>query len=75
MTSTNSEPTYNLKAVVRETGLKPDTLRAWERRYGFPQRSVATVSRSQIARPGGIVFTLSKILTFSSGLWRVKKKG
>lgn len=29
-------PTFNLKAVVRETGLKPDTLRAWERRYGLP---------------------------------------
>ena len=29
-------PTYNLKAVVRDTGLKPDTLRAWERRYGMP---------------------------------------
>lgn len=29
-------PTYNLKAVVRDTGLKPDTLRAWERRYGVP---------------------------------------
>lgn len=28
--------TYNLKAVVQETGLKPDTLRAWERRYGLP---------------------------------------
>ena len=34
-------PTYNLKAVVRETGLKSDTIRAWERRYGIPspQRS------------------------------------
>jgi len=30
-------PTFNLKAVVQETGLKPDTLRAWERRYGLPQ--------------------------------------
>lgn len=30
-------PTFNLKAVVLETGLKPDTLRAWERRYGLPQ--------------------------------------
>jgi MerR family transcriptional regulator, light-induced transcriptional regulator len=30
-------PTFNLKVVVRETGLKPDTLRAWERRYGLPQ--------------------------------------
>jgi DNA-binding transcriptional MerR regulator len=32
-----NEPTYNLKAVVKETGIKPDTLRAWERRYGLPQ--------------------------------------
>jgi DNA-binding transcriptional MerR regulator len=31
------QPTYNLKAVVRETGIKPDTLRAWERRYGLPE--------------------------------------
>jgi DNA-binding transcriptional MerR regulator/methylmalonyl-CoA mutase cobalamin-binding subunit len=37
MASTSNEPSYNLKAVVRETGLKPDTLRAWERRYGLPQ--------------------------------------
>ncbi|MBV7338587.1 MerR family transcriptional regulator [Chloroflexi bacterium TSY] len=25
-----------MKAVVQQTGLKPDTLRAWERRYGLP---------------------------------------
>ncbi|MCJ7511363.1 MAG: MerR family transcriptional regulator [Anaerolineales bacterium] len=37
MPSTAYLPTYNLKAVVHETGLKPDTLRAWERRYGLPQ--------------------------------------
>lgn len=30
-------PTFNLKAVVQETGVKPDTLRAWERRYGLPE--------------------------------------
>lgn len=29
-------PIYNLQAVVRETGLKPDVLRAWERRYNLP---------------------------------------
>ena len=29
-------PTYNLKAVIKETGLTADTLRAWERRYGLP---------------------------------------
>jgi MerR family transcriptional regulator, light-induced transcriptional regulator len=37
MSASNQTPTYNLKAVVQETGLKPDTLRAWERRYGLPQ--------------------------------------
>lgn len=29
-------PIYNLKVVIQETGLKPDTLRAWERRYEMP---------------------------------------
>ncbi len=37
MTLPEDEATFNLKAVVRETGVKPDTLRAWERRYGLPQ--------------------------------------
>jgi DNA-binding transcriptional MerR regulator len=34
-------PTYNLRAVTKETGLSPETLRAWERRYGVvrPQRT------------------------------------
>ena len=34
-------PAYNIKAVVKETGLTPATLRAWERRYGLfkPKRS------------------------------------
>jgi DNA-binding transcriptional MerR regulator len=32
----NKQPAYNLKVVIRETGIKPDTLRAWERRYGLP---------------------------------------
>lgn len=36
MTTQYDEPTFNLKVVVRETGLKPDTLRVWERRYGLP---------------------------------------
>jgi DNA-binding transcriptional MerR regulator len=35
--ATQQTPTFNLKAVLKETGLKPDTLRAWERRYGLPQ--------------------------------------
>ena len=36
MQQTRMTPTFNMKAVVRETNLKPDTLRAWERRYGLP---------------------------------------
>jgi len=36
MTDTTHTPTFNMKVVVQETGLKPDTLRAWERRYGMP---------------------------------------
>ena len=29
-------PAFNLKVVLKETGLAADTLRAWERRYGMP---------------------------------------
>jgi len=32
----SKEPRFNLSYVIRETGLKPDTIRAWERRYGLP---------------------------------------
>jgi DNA-binding transcriptional MerR regulator len=37
----SEKPVYNLKVVLRETGIKADVLRAWERRYGLPmpQRS------------------------------------
>jgi DNA-binding transcriptional MerR regulator len=37
MNDTYREPIYNLKSVVLETGVKPSTLRAWERRYGLPK--------------------------------------
>lgn len=37
MSDKNHIPAYNLKAVLKETGLKADTLRAWERRYGLPE--------------------------------------
>lgn len=36
MQQTRQTPTFNMKAVVRETGIRPDTLRAWERRYDLP---------------------------------------
>lgn len=32
-----NEPLYNIKAVVQQTGIPADTVRAWERRYGVPQ--------------------------------------
>lgn len=39
---TQEGPRFNLKAVVQQTGLKPDTLRAWERRYGLPSPERST---------------------------------
>jgi methanogenic corrinoid protein MtbC1 len=32
----STTPAYNLKVVLKETGLAADTLRAWERRYRLP---------------------------------------
>jgi methanogenic corrinoid protein MtbC1 len=32
----SKNPAFNLKAVLQETGIAADTLRAWERRYGLP---------------------------------------
>src|SRR5512135_2440806 len=38
MTPTSSSaPGLPIAAVERDTGLSKDTLRVWERRYGFPQ--------------------------------------
>jgi DNA-binding transcriptional MerR regulator len=34
--SLSKNPAYNLKAVLQETNIAADTLRAWERRYGLP---------------------------------------
>lgn len=36
MTTINQIPVYNLGAVLKETGLQADVLRAWEKRYGLP---------------------------------------
>ena len=36
MNSISRSPVYNIKAVLNETGLTADVLRAWERRYGLP---------------------------------------
>jgi len=33
----NKQARYNLNVVVKETGIKADALRAWEKRYNLPQ--------------------------------------
>ena len=33
----NNSTMMNIAAVERDTGIGKDTLRVWERRYGFPQ--------------------------------------
>ena len=33
----SKKPIYNLNLVLQETGIKADTIRAWERRYHLPQ--------------------------------------
>lgn len=35
--ASNAEPLYNIGVVTRMTGISMATLRAWERRYDFPQ--------------------------------------
>lgn len=37
MANYDKTPHFNLKAVVIETGVQAETLRAWERRYGLPE--------------------------------------
>jgi MerR family transcriptional regulator, light-induced transcriptional regulator len=37
LTTPPAEACYNIAAVERDTGLSKDTLRVWERRYGFPK--------------------------------------
>lgn len=42
-----SVPKYPIRVVAARTGLRPATLRAWERRYGFP-RPARTPSRYRL---------------------------
>lgn len=77
MSTYSTAANFNLKVVVSETGLKPDTIRAWERRYGVPEpdrtdgghrlyseRDIATLK--WLVERKGEGMTISKAV----GLWR-----
>jgi len=71
-------PVYNLKVVIKETGLTPATLRAWERRYGLfkPQRSPGghrLYSEDQINLLNWLVARQKEGLSISRAvdLWRI----
>jgi DNA-binding transcriptional MerR regulator len=74
-----STPIYNLKAVIKETGLNPATLRAWERRYGLlkPLRSPGghrLYSRQDINLLKWLVARQNEGLSISSAveMWRIQ---
>jgi len=74
-------PTYNLKAVIHETGLTPATLRAWERRYRFfkPKRSPGghrLYTKDEIDMLKWLVERQSEGLSISHAieLWRSQEK-
>ena len=75
-------PIYNLKAVIKETGLSPDTLRAWERRYGLikPHRSPGghrLYSRQDIELLKWLVARQHEGLSISRavGMWKMQMEG
>ena len=43
-------PLYGIGTVARLTGLKPDTLRVWERRYGLGASHKSTTGRRRIGK-------------------------
>ena len=43
-------PVYNLNVVVKKTGLKPSTIRAWEKRYGMPNPERTTGGHRQYSQ-------------------------
>ena len=75
----DTTPIYNLKAVIKETGLSPSTLRAWERRYGLlkPQRSPGghrLYSRQDIEMLKWLVARQQEGVSISQamGMWRMQ---
>lgn len=74
---------FNVKAVVKETGQKADTLRAWERRYGLPEPDRTEgghrrYSRRDIETIKWLVARQEEGLSISSAvdLWRdIKEEG
>ncbi|MCA9973900.1 MAG: MerR family transcriptional regulator, partial [Anaerolineales bacterium] len=67
MTTLDTSPTFNLKVVVHETGVKPDTLRAWERRYGLPN-PMRSEGRHRLYSPYDIQVILWLVARQTEGL-------
>jgi MerR family transcriptional regulator, light-induced transcriptional regulator len=75
----SNKPIYNLRVVLRETGIKADVLRAWERRYGLPMPHRSSgghrlYSERDIATIKWLIVRQSEGLSISSAveLWREK---
>jgi DNA-binding transcriptional MerR regulator len=60
----STTPAFNLKVVLKETGIAADTLRAWERRYGLP--------RPQRTAGGHRLYSQRDIETIK---WLLKRQG
>jgi DNA-binding transcriptional MerR regulator len=64
MSVPSHEALFNLRVVLQETGLKADTVRAWERRYGLP--------RPQRSGGGHRLYSSRDIETLK---WLVRRQG
>lgn len=81
MSDYSDSASFNLKVVVAETGLKPDTIRAWERRYGLPEPDRTSgghrlYSELDIATLKWLVARKAEGMTISKavGLWRQQEQ-
>ena len=66
----NSTPVYAIGAVSHETGIPVDTLRTWERRYGFPSPERTTGNQRVYS-----ALTVAQLLLVREGLRRGHRIG
>ena len=71
MAELDSTPLYNMSVILRETGLKADTLRAWERRFGVPNPSRTAGGHRQYSKKD--IATVQWLLTRQQEGMRISK--